>query len=122
MRIRSSHLLLDAAGESAAAVGEGEGGEVGEGDGDAEGECGQRGEGQHRVEAQDEQEDGDLRVLPSLSHSLFFWQCFHIHYTMVGAGKWLGRMVPFSGTLPLAVSVGSHKPVSQFLVLSRTRS
>ena len=90
MRIRLSHLLLDAAGESAAAVGEGEGGEVGEGDGDAEGECGQRGEGQHRVEAQDEQEDGDLRVLPPLSHSLFFWQCFHC--TMVGARKWLGRM------------------------------
>ena len=76
MRIRLSHLLLDAAGESAAAVGEGEGGEIGEGDGDAEGECGQRGEGQHRVEAQDEQEDGDLRVLPSLSHSLFFGNVF----------------------------------------------
>ena len=76
MRIRLSHLLLDAAGESAAAVGEGEGGEVGEGDGDAEGERGQRGEGQHRVEAQDEQEDGDLRVLPSLSHSLFFGNVF----------------------------------------------
>ena len=102
MRIRLSHLLLDAAGESAAAVGEGEGGEIGEGDGDAEGECGQRGEGQHRVEAQDEQEDGDLRACVAISLTLaIFWQCFHIHYTMVGAGKWLGSVLwnPPSGCL-----------------------
>ena len=38
-----------------------EGGQVGDRHGDAEGEGGQRGKGQHRVEAQDEQEDGDLR-------------------------------------------------------------
>ena len=77
MRFRLSHLLLDAAGESADAVGEGEGGEVGEGDGDAEREGGQRGQGQHRVERQDEQEDGDLRWLPSLSHSLCFGIAMH---------------------------------------------
>ena len=39
-----------------------EGGEVSDGHGDAEGERGHRGEGQHGVEAQDEQEDGDLRA------------------------------------------------------------
>ena len=44
------------------AAAEREGGEVRDGDGDAEREGGHRGEGQHGVEAQDEQEDGDLRA------------------------------------------------------------
>ena len=38
-----------------------EGGQVGDRHGDPEGEGGQRGKREHRVEAQDEQEDGDLR-------------------------------------------------------------
>lgn len=54
-----SHLLLEASRGSARD--EREGDQVGDRHGDPEGEGGQRGKGEHRVEAQDEQEDGDLR-------------------------------------------------------------